>query len=40
MRLNPMLMLFWKGKVLVRLQGALPYEALRRALEAHWPGET
>ena len=36
----PTIMLFWKGKVLVRLQGALPYEALRRALEANWPGET
>ena len=33
----PTIMLFWKGEPVMRLQGAQPYEALRRALEAHWP---
>jgi hypothetical protein len=29
--------LFWKGEAVMRLQGAQPYEALRAALQAHWP---
>jgi len=33
----PTIMLFWKGQALLRLQGAQPYEAIRQAVEAHWP---
>ena len=33
----PTIMLFWKGEPVMRLQGAQPFEAIRGALEAHWP---
>ena len=33
----PTIMMFWKGRAVMRLQGAQPYEALRRAVEASWP---
>jgi thioredoxin len=33
----PTIMLFWKGEPVMRLQGAQPFQAIRAALEAHWP---
>lgn len=33
----PTIMLFWKGRTLMRLQGAQGYEALRRQVEASLP---
>ncbi len=33
----PTIMLFFKGKALMRLQGALPYESIRQNIEANWP---
>ena len=33
----PTIMLFWKGRTLMRLQGAQAYEALRRQVEASLP---
>jgi thioredoxin len=34
----PTIMMFWKGRELMRLQGAHGYEALRRQVETHLPG--
>ena len=33
----PTIMMFWKGQPVMRLQGALPYEAIREHIEANWP---
>jgi thioredoxin len=33
----PTILMFWKGNAVMRLQGAMPYEALRRSIEANWP---
>jgi thioredoxin len=33
----PTIMMFWKGRAVMRLQGAQPYAALRQAIEASWP---
>lgn len=33
----PTLMLFWQGKPIMRLNGALPYPQLKAQLEQHWP---
>ncbi len=35
----PTIMMFWKGEAVMRLQGAQPYEAIRRHVEASWPRE-
>lgn len=33
----PAILLFWKGAPVMRLQGALPYAALKKSLEENWP---
>jgi thioredoxin 1 len=33
----PTLMLFFKGKSYMRLQGALPYETIKQNIETSWP---
>jgi len=33
----PTILLFWKGEPVMRLQGARSFEAIRAAIEAHWP---
>ena len=33
----PTIMMFWKGRAVMRLQGAQSYAALRQAVEASWP---
>ncbi len=33
----PTIMMFFTGQPVMRLQGAQPYQAIRRAIEAHWP---
>jgi thioredoxin-like negative regulator of GroEL len=33
----PTIMMLWKGRAVMRLQGAQPYAALRQAIEASWP---
>jgi thioredoxin 1 len=35
----PTLMLFWKGRSLMRVVGARSYEALKQELSASWPQE-
>lgn len=33
----PTIMMFWKGEPIMRLQGALPYDALKANIEEHIP---
>jgi thioredoxin len=33
----PTVMMFWKGQVLMRQMGAVPYEQLKSQIELHWP---
>ena len=33
----PTIMMFWRGEPVMRLQGAQPYEAIRRQIEASLP---
>ncbi len=33
----PTIALFFKGQEIMRLQGALPYEKLKREIERNWP---
>jgi thioredoxin-like negative regulator of GroEL len=33
----PTIMLFFKGKSYMRLQGALPYETIKQSIDSSWP---
>jgi thioredoxin 1 len=33
----PTVMMFWRGEPVMRLQGAQPYPAMKRQIEASWP---
>ena len=33
----PTIMMFWRGRPVMRLQGAQPYAAIKQSIEAHWP---
>jgi thioredoxin len=35
----PTVMMFWKGRDIMRLQGALPYDALLAEVEKHYPAD-
>ncbi|MBI9098285.1 MAG: thioredoxin [Spirochaetaceae bacterium] len=33
----PTIMMFYKGKSIMRLQGAHPYESIKQSIETNWP---
>jgi thioredoxin 1 len=33
----PTIMMFWKGQVIMRLTGALPYDAIKQQIDTLWP---